>query len=225
MPWSEIESSVGREFSIEQRAEIHDCAVHFFLELDLHRTAASRSETSSLRALVVEHLRGLVEIEDRYIATLRDDKNDSEDDRNRKDAQRRRNNACALLNSEASSSELDLRDELSLLGKRAAWILSNMNETNYDPDAVQLEVSKMPETIALVSFIERVLHGVVEKEARGSQVWAVKKERQRWGIAVGPRVQEFRIFINTILNYDFSQNQIKTAFEEAVMRVGMGQAE
>ena len=101
MPWSEIESSVGREFSIEQRAEIHDCAIHFFLELDLHRTAASRSETSSFRALVVEHLRGLVEIEDRYIATLRDDKDDSEDDRNRKDAQRRRNNACALLNSEA----------------------------------------------------------------------------------------------------------------------------
>lgn len=202
IPWKQIENDAKVSFSRENRQEIYECTEAYSREYYWLKDGAPVTNTDGLRDEILSCAKGLCEIADHYRPL---DGTSARSDVKEVDL-----NVFSALTIMYSAKSFNLREELHQTAIAAQRLVAGLiNEPNYPP----MTTSKSSEVGGLIAFITEALNAADSTPARGGVAGSL--EYKRWGISVGPRSKEFRQFVGTILKKQFTEDQIRTAFEEA----------
>jgi hypothetical protein len=203
MPWQDIESAAGKQFSLEERHEIYHCAQGFDWEHQYLSKAPALREVERLRSDLLKHCRALTALANRYppkeIGRVRESEAPG---------------VVAALQIYFGTEDFVFRDAYERLEGQAREIMDGLSKLpQFETDTLK----STPETAGLTAFLERVLDGAEMVRARATPPGSFVREGyeyRRWGMAIGPRADGFAKFSAAVLSRPVTKGMLRTAWPE-----------
>ena len=211
MPWPKIEGAAGVNFSASQRQEIFDCFEAYEAAFHLRAEASPVKDVTKLRNELLRLSEALIDLSDRFPqGTPR-----SAEERGKPAPP---DQSCDLQIMYGSES-FDFRETYKSLTDAANQMYRGLNR---DIDRLYFDSgdtsSRETKSEALTEFIRATLTGSDSKPARSTQASGFRGspvEHSRWGLAVGPKSNQFRKFASAVLERTITERQLSNAWQYA----------
>jgi hypothetical protein len=192
MPWELIESTAKKQFSLEERSEIHYCVDAFDREFHHFAKAPPLREVDHLRDALLRNCDAILELARLHQPML----------------QGKRTDVASALQIHFGTADFSFCEAFDSVAREAAKIVEGLKER---PNLEIHTTAKTAETAGLTGFLHRVLDEAEPIRARSASAGGFVKEGleyRRWGISIGPRAN----FTSAVLSRNVTKGMLRKAW-------------